>query len=74
MDYITHEPHYRDAWTCLCGNMPHSDGFFPCDPAGTIVEPTEANWPIPIYVCDRCGRIIHGKTLQVIGQRQEVRP
>jgi hypothetical protein len=69
MEYITRESQCDDAWVCLCGNTPHSDGFSPCDPGGKPVEPTEERWPIPIYACDRCGRIIHQLTLQVIGRR-----
>lgn len=29
-----------DDWTCLCGNQPHRDGFYPCDRDGREVEPT----------------------------------
>jgi hypothetical protein len=45
-------------WRCLCGNVASTYGFFPCDVNGKAVEPTEADWPESLYICDGCGRII----------------
>jgi len=55
-----------DAWICLCGNVPESDGFFPSDRAGNEMEPKN-DWP-ELYVCNRCSRIIDQRSLEVIGQ------
>lgn len=63
---ITHEASNDEAWICLCGNEPSSDGFFPCDKAGNEMEPTP-DWP-DLYVCARCGRIIDPESLRVVGQ------
>jgi hypothetical protein len=44
-------------FVCFCGNTSDSDGFFPCDGAGRIMEPTaDSDWD-GLYVCDRCGRL-----------------
>jgi len=66
-EFITHEPGNNDAWTCICGNRPDSDGFYPCNSNGDEVEPVEGIWD-DLYVCARCGRILHQRTLEVIGQ------
>jgi hypothetical protein len=65
--FITHERGNRDAWACLCGNQPDYDGFYTCDCRGDEVEPEEGKWD-DLYVCARCGRIIHQDTLEVVGQ------
>jgi hypothetical protein len=57
-----------DWWTCICGNQPDREGFFPCNAEGDQVEPTPAEWKKPLYVCASCGRIINQKTLDVIGR------
>ena len=44
---------------CECGNEDYLEGFFTCDSEGNEVEPTEADWPVPLYKCDRCGAIIN---------------
>lgn len=41
---------------CLCGNIPSSQGFFPCNENGEDVEPV-SGWN-GLYRCDGCGRII----------------
>ena len=65
---ITHEPTDRDAWVCICRNMPFQDGFYPCNQEGNEIEPTEAsNWN-GLYVCAKCGRIIDQDTLNVVGK------
>lgn len=66
IERITHEPHDRDAWICICGNMPHDDGFYPCDEHGDEVDP-DNRWH-GLHVCDRCGRIIDQETLEVIAK------
>ena len=70
-EYIKYEHRDKDAWVCVCGNTPTSDGFQPCDAAGNEVEPEKGIWN-GLYVCDRCGRIIRQKTLEVIGRRAQV--
>lgn len=58
-----------DWWVCLCGNEPDRFGFYSCDRTGAEVEPTEAEWPEPLYVCERCGRIIEQESGLVVGHR-----
>lgn len=70
-EFITHAPGYAEAWICLCGNRPDSDGFFPCDMHGDEVEPTQ-EWE-DLYVCARCGRIINQRSLEVVGQNPNFR-
>lgn len=65
-EYIKHEEGNDEAWICLCGNRPDSDGFFPCDRDGNEMEPVEG-WE-DLYVCGRCGRIINQSTLEVLDQ------
>ena len=60
------DDHYE--WTCICGNRPIDQGFHSCDEMGVIIEPLRGVWT-GIYVCDRCGRIINGDTLEVVGHR-----
>jgi hypothetical protein len=67
LETITFEAGDREAWICLCRNTPTSEGFYPCDLNGNIVEPTEKDWTTDLYVCDACGRIIDFKTLEVVG-------
>jgi len=56
-----------ETFVCDCGNTPDSDGFFPCDEAGRIIEPTaDSDWDglynTPdsdgFFPCDEAGRII----------------
>ena len=58
----------QDFWTCVCGNQPDRDGFYPCDESGNQVEPTPEEWKKPLYVCAACGRIIDQETLAVVGR------
>jgi hypothetical protein len=67
-EYIKHEEGYKEAWICLCGNRPDSDGFYPCDKDGNEVEPVEG-WE-NLYVCARCGRIINQESLKVVAQKK----
>lgn len=64
---IIHEKGNAEAWICVCGNTPTSDGFYPCDPNGNQIEPVKG-WR-DLYVCDRCGRIVNQLTLEVVGRR-----
>jgi hypothetical protein len=66
-----------DWLTCVpsCGNEPHMEGFQPCLPDGTEVEPlADGPWGSGpgkyLYVCGRCGRIIDQDTLLVVGRKQ----
>ena len=56
-----------DWWVCVCGNEADQDRFPPCDLTGDEVEPTEAAWPEPLYVC---GRIIEQGAGEVGGRRR----
>lgn len=56
-----------DDWRCLCGNTPHTDGFYPCDSAGNRVEPVPEAWGGLLYVCERCDRIVNQETREVVG-------
>ncbi len=67
--YITHQAGDKDAWICICKNMPASDGFYPCDEDGNEVEPVKG-WT-GLYVCNRCGRIIDQSSLEVVGMRSK---
>jgi len=41
-------------WVCHCGNEPHTDGFYPCDDNGRIIDPIDdGDWD-GLYVCSRC--------------------
>ena len=68
-EFLTREAGSRDAWICICGNEPHSDGFYPCNETGDEVEP-KSGWK-GLYVCHRCGRIIEQDSLAVIGRKTE---
>lgn len=56
-------------WLCRCGNMPFADGFDPCDGKGRVVPATFADAETMPWVCQRCGRIFHPLTLEIVGQR-----
>ena len=65
--FINHEAGNDEAWLCLCGNRPDSDGFFTCDGNGDEMEPALlSNWD-GLYVCGRCGRIVQQTTLEIVG-------
>ncbi len=67
-EHITFESGEPEAWVCVCGNRPTSEGFYPCDTSGNEIEPTaKAGWT-NLYVCNRCGRIVKQDTLEVVGQ------
>lgn len=54
----------EDFYECPCGNSPRADGLYPCDAAGTEVEP-DANWP-GLYLCAGCGRIADPETYDAV--------
>lgn len=62
---ISHEPHDKDAWVCICGNTPSMSGFDASDRNGVSVEPTPEEWGGKRYVCLECGRVIMANTLEV---------
>ncbi|SDL66547.1 hypothetical protein SAMN04487898_12265 [Pedobacter sp. ok626] len=64
-EYITHEEQDRDAWVCLCGNMPCYNGFYSCDEDGDLIEPGD-EWEY-LYRCEACGRVIDDRDHKVIG-------
>lgn len=68
MEYFTHEANDRDAWHCLCGNIPSSDGFYPCDKRGHEIEPVIGSGWNGLYVCASCGRIINQANLEIVGR------
>ena len=65
-EHITHEIGNDEAWICICNNTSNAQGFYPCDREGNQMEP-DAGWR-DLYVCDRCGRIVDQKTLEVVGR------
>jgi hypothetical protein len=67
-EFIAHEAGNDEAWICVCGNRPDSNGFQPCDEEGNEVEPV-SGWK-NLYVCERCGRIVRQDTLEVVGQKR----
>ncbi len=52
-----HYDEERDVMTCDCGNEPGTDGFFPCDEEGLVVDPSPEDWTSNRYRCMRCGAI-----------------
>ena len=75
-EFLTLEKDYdgkdnSDAWVCVCGNRPDSDGFYPCDEHGNEMSPTIGSGWKELYVCPRCGRIIKQGTLEVIGRNPQ---
>jgi hypothetical protein len=64
-EFITEES--SDAWVCKCG---HKGVFYLCDSIGNEMRPSIGADSDELYICDNCGRIIHGNTLQVVGQKE----
>jgi hypothetical protein len=64
-EYITNEDQDRDAWICVCGNMPCYGGFYSCDEDGDLIEPGD-EWEY-LYRCETCGRVIDDRDHKVIG-------
>jgi hypothetical protein len=65
-ELISRETGDKDAWVCICGNMPSEDGFYPIDDDNHEVEPTPEDWLTNQYYCNRCGRVIDQDTLEVV--------
>ena len=64
---------YLDQWEeikCKCGNTPHCEGFYPCDPTGKQQEPID-EWN-DLYICDRCQIIIDINQLEVKENETEI--
>lgn len=70
------------AWNCPCGqrivdrgfmspNEVAEGGFYPSNWSGKEVERTPWDWPIPLYTCGRCGRIMHADWLAVVSLSEE---
>jgi hypothetical protein len=73
---LTYRNDYGDDIVCSCGNEPHMDGFSSVTVRGAQVvevEPTLAEWPVPLIQCRTCdavfldaerarmaGRVIYG--------------
>lgn len=69
IEQISHEDDDEDAWVCLCGNMPPTDGFATCNDHGDEIEPDIGSDWNDLYVCNRCGRIINSTNLMVVGRK-----
>jgi len=55
MVVLTHRD--TDDITCVCGNTPRTNGFYPCDRQGNEMEPTlESSWD-GLYVCAVCQQL-----------------
>lgn len=71
---ITHEPQDKDAWVCICGNMPSENGFYSCDASGALadgaMDESANGWDGKHYLCNQCKRVIDGDTLQIVAQRK----
>ena len=67
-EFIKHESGNDEAWVCVCGNKPSSDGFYPCDATGNEMEPSAGSGWTNLYVCARCGRFFQQGTLEVVGR------
>lgn len=65
-EFIKHKDSEKEAWVCICGNTPDSNGFYPCDNQGNETIPAEG-WE-GLYVCAQCERIIEQNTLDVVDQ------
>ena len=52
-----YEEVFVDDFKCVCGNTTESDGFFPCDSEGKIIEPERDIWDGNDYVCARCKKV-----------------
>jgi hypothetical protein len=59
----------EDAWECLCGNTCADYGFSPCDALGHIAETAAEEETTNWRVCDKCGRIVDQRTLEIGGRR-----
>jgi hypothetical protein len=67
-EYVAEGEIDPDAWTCLCGNTPMSDGFYTVNAQYQVVEPTITEWTTGLYICVRCGRAIDQDTRKVVAR------
>lgn len=67
-EHITHENDNPEAWVCICGNTPSSDGFYPINSKNEEVEPVPEDWDTNQLFCNKCGRVIDQDTLEVVKQ------
>lgn len=58
-----------EEWLCLCGNTSFDWGFYPCDAHGNDMEPLIGSGWNGLYLCGKCGRIIHRDNRKVVGRR-----
>jgi hypothetical protein len=42
---------------CTCRNTSQGDGFAPCDPYGTPVDPEVDGWSGVTFMCIQCGEM-----------------
>ncbi len=56
---------FKNNWLCWCGNTSKKQGFYPCDDKGEYRRDLFGRGKF--YACERCGRIIDPKTMNVIG-------
>lgn len=56
-EWVTASVH-NVGWECPCGNFESGSGFAFVTIDRVEVEPTEADWPRPLYACNECGRVI----------------
>jgi len=60
-------------WICICGNEPHTDGFYTCDANGYIMSPAEdGGWDQKHYICMGCNRIIDADTAFVTAKANKL--
>jgi hypothetical protein len=53
----------EDEWTCLCGNVPETDGFWPSTRRGRELEPVaDGEWDGKLVKCLRCQRVMDQST------------
>ena len=55
----------QNNWCCFCGNRPTKAGFYPVNPKGDYQLQTFKR--SEYYACWRCGRIIEGKSGEIVG-------
>jgi len=58
-------------WECRCGNSSSSEGFRPARADGSLTLEVLGPWDGKTYACDRCGRVVDGDTLQILGHTSD---
>ncbi|SIO53947.1 hypothetical protein [Chitinophaga niabensis] len=59
---------FEDDIKCICEHDIIKDPFWPCDEAGSLVNPNLLAGPYH-GLCQNCGRILDSKSLRFIGRR-----